>query len=229
MCGRAKLETDWSEIALIYRAIFGGVSGKPRYNVAPTDLMPIIEGPADARVMRVASWGLTPWGEKAAKLPRRPINARAETVATNGLYSSAFRRRRCLVPVDGFYEWTTEKDGKQPWLFARPDGRPFVLAGIWNRWMPEGREPVDTYCVLTTTPNGVTRKVHDRMPLVVPDEAVDRWLDPNTPPSELSGMLGPPPDDYLTIRPVSRRLNKVSEDDPGVLTPDGPGALFSKL
>lgn len=224
MCGRAKLETDWSEIAIEYTAVLEAPAGKPRYNVAPTDVMPIIEGAPGRRVMRVASWGLTVWGERAAKLPRRPINARAETVSTNGLFASAFRNRRCLVPADGFYEWTVEKDGRQPWLFARPGGQPFVFAGLWSRWLPEGRDPVDTYVVLTTRANALTRPVHDRMPVILPDKAAaDTWLDPTAELGVLTPLLGPAPDDYLVVRPVSRRLNKVSQDDPSVLVPDAPG------
>lgn len=217
MCGRYKLETDWSEIAIVYRAIADLLTGVvPRYNVAPTDRMPILEGPE--RTARLASWGFTKWQDTNPKPGFRPINAKSETVATNGMFSRAFRAGRCLVPADGFYEWRTLADGKQPFLFERPDHRPFAFAGLWSRWAPVGGEPLDVFCILTTTPNAVTREVHDRMPVILPDAAsCDLWTDPGADPEALEGLLGPVADDVLVARPVSRRLNSVKNDDPEVL------------
>ncbi len=216
MCGRMRLDTDWSEIVRVFDLDPDDLAGfTPRWNVAPTQPVPIITGPRGRRHARWGSWGFVPYWERGAKPKQRPINAKSETVAESGMFKHAFRERRCVVPATGFYEWETLPDGKQPYLFSRPDRGLMALAGLWSRWRPEGGEPVDTFCVLTTTPNAVTGRVHDRMPVVLPDaRALDLWLDPDADPSLVARVLHPPPDDHLDARRVRRAMNSPAVDDP---------------
>jgi putative SOS response-associated peptidase YedK len=214
MCGRIRLETDWSEIVRIFDLDPNDIAGfVPRYNVAPTQPVPLIAGPRGHRHARWGSWGYVPFWEKSTRPRARPINARCETVATNGMFKHAFASRRCLVPATGFYEWATLPDGKQPYLYARPDHGIFAIAGLWERWFPEGGDPVDTFCVLTTGANRVTGPVHDRMPVILPDaRAMDLWTDPDANPIALTRLLVPAPDDLLVATPVSRRMNSPVDD-----------------
>lgn len=209
MCGRMRLDSDWSEIVRIFALNPDDLGDfAPRWNVAPTQRVPVVTGRRGERQARWGAWGFVPFWEKSAKPKTRPINAKAETVATSGMFRQAFRERRCVVPATGFYEWETRPDGKQPYLFARPDRGVMALAGIQSRWRPDGGDAIDTFCVLTTTPNVVTERVHDRMPVVLADEAaLDLWLDPDADPTLLARLLRPAPDDYLAAWPISRAMN----------------------
>lgn len=213
MCGRMRLDADWSEIVRVFELDWDDLAGfVPRYNVAPTDRVPIVTGPRGDRHARWGAWGFVPYWERGAKPKTRPINAKAETVATSGMFKGAYARGRCVVPATGFYEWATLADGKQPYLFARADRGLLALAGIWSRWRPEGGEPVDTFAVLTTTANRVTSPVHDRMPVVLPDAAaIDAWLDEG---ARVDDLLRPAPDAYLDARPVNRAMGSVRVDTP---------------
>ena len=136
MCGRMRLDTDWTEIVRIFELDIGDLDGfAPHWNVAPTMNVPLL---FESRRAGWGSWGFVPPWERAAKPRQRPINAKAETIAESGMFRQAFAERRCAVPITGFYEWETLADGKQPWLFARRDRGLFVVAGVWSRWRPEG-------------------------------------------------------------------------------------------
>lgn len=216
MCGRMRLDTDWSEIVRIFDLDPDALGDfVPRWNVAPTQPVPLIDGPRGHRTAHWGVWGFVPYWERGAKPKQRPINAKAETVAQSGMFKHAYRERRCVVPATGFYEWETRPDGKQPYLFAKPDRGLLALAGLWSRWRPDGGAPVDTFCVLTTEANAVTGRVHDRMPVVLTDPAaIDLWLDPAADPSLVARVLRPAPDDYLDARPVSRAMNVATADTP---------------
>jgi putative SOS response-associated peptidase YedK len=231
MCGRIRLDTDWSEIVRVFDLDPDDIADfNRRWNLAPSQRAPLITGPRGARRATWGVWGFVPFWERSAKPKTRPINAKAETVAESGMFKLAFRERRCVVPATGFYEWRTLPDGKQPYLFARPDGGLIALAGIWSRWRPEGGAPVDTFCVLTTTPNAVAGQVHDRMPVVLPDRrALDLWLDPDVDVSMLPTVLRPAPDDLLGIWPISRAINSPAADSAAAaarldIDPFGAGA-----
>lgn len=229
MCGRVRLDTDWSEIVRIFEIDLTELEDwQPKWNVAPTHLVPVVTGPRGRRSARYMSWGFVPWWEKGAKPKSRPINAKAEGVATSGMFKGAFARHRCVVPATGFYEWTTEPDGKQPWLFTRVDGQPLALAGLWERWRPEGGPALDTFCVLTTAANADTRPVHDRMPLILPDRlAMDLWTDAEADPVLLSRVMQPLPDGSLRRVAVSRRMNAPQHDTEADCAPVDPrGSLF---
>jgi putative SOS response-associated peptidase YedK len=221
MCGRIRLETDWSEIVRVFTLDPGDITDfEPRYNVAPTQRLPVVIGPRGDRHARWMWWGFVAFWERSPKPKQRPINARAEGVEASGLFKHAYRERRCVVPVTGFYEWATLPDGKQPYLFARPERGVFAVAGLWQRWRPDGGVPTDTFCVLTTTANAVTGRVHDRMPVVLPDaKAVDLWLDPTVDPSLLERLLVPAADDFLEAVPVSRVMNTPANESAEACAP----------
>ena len=158
-------------------------------------------------------WGLIPsWAKEPPKL--QPINARAETVPTSGMFRQAFARRRCIVPADGFYDWRKlDAKAKQPTFIHFPDDRPFRLAGLWERWKPdETSEPVDTVCVITTTPNALMQPIHDRMPVILRPDEYGAWLDKATDPKEAAALMRPYPDGELEAVAVSKLVNSPRND-----------------
>ncbi len=191
------------------------------FNVAPS--MALAAARCGTEGMREAAslkWGLLPsWVDDPKAFPK-PINAKAETVARLPTFRFAFAQRRCVVPVDGFYEWTRE-GGKvrQRFHIHHADAeRPLLLAGLWERWGSDGT-PVESACVLTTAPNGVMAPIHQRMPVLLDAEGVERWLDPKAKSAALAKLLGPCPDDWLAADPVSAWGNKVGNDGPKCLEP----------
>src|SRR5262245_58635019 len=163
----------------------------PRYNIAPTQPVPVVRAPAGARELTTLRWGLP------ASWPGAPpalINARAESAADKPTFRDAFRRRRCLVPFSGFYEWQKLPGGrKQPFLFRRPDGAPFAVAGLWER---------DACALLTTAADAVVAPVHDRMPLILARADFARWLDPQAPLLDVNGLLRPAVDGGQSVGPL---------------------------
>lgn len=228
MCGRFTQERPTSELAEIFEAedLIGAPGG--RFNIAPTDEAAVVVQRDERRAVKTYRWGLIPHWAEDPKVGNRMFNARAETLATSPVFGEAFRKRRCLVPVDSFYEWRREGKVRQPFRIVGADGHPFALAGLWaGRRDPETDEVRRTFTIVTTTPNELLRSIHDRMPVVVPKEAWDRWLDPAPPdPGELQGLLVPARDGSLEAYPVSRAVNDVRNDGPGLIEPvGGPLAL----
>lgn len=190
-----------------------------RYNIAPTDEAIVVVERDDRRALTAYRWGLIPHWAEDARIASRTFNARAESVATMPAFRESFRRRRCLVPVDGFYEWRREGTARRPYRIFRADGRPLALAGLWSGWRnPDTDEVRRTFTIVTTTPNAVVASLHDRMPVIVPDDAWARWLDP-TPaePGELRALLEPTDAVPLEIAPASRLVNDVRHDGPELL------------
>ncbi len=191
----------------------GGVLFPPRYNVAPTDVMPVVTGHRGERMVKLLRWGLLPMWAKDPKEGAKMINARADGVATKPAFRGAFLRRRCLVPADGWYEW--EKPSRQAWLFRRPDRGLLALAGLWETWRgPEG--PVGTFTIITTEANQTCRFAHERMPVVLSGGARDAWLDPDADPGILQQLLRPAEEDAVVARKVGPRVGNVRNDDPEV-------------
>ena len=210
MCGRfvaastRDLLVDWFGIGDVEGDL--GLS----YNVAPTDDVYTVVGDDGRRVLRVMSWGLIA-GEGATPL----INARAETLPERPAFREAFLHRRCLVPADGFYEWETLPGGaKQPYLFAPEDGRPVGFAGIRGRRQ--------TCAIVTSAAVEPVSRLHDRMPVIVPPDRWDDWLDPSAEPDELHALLVPSPDAPFVVHPVSPRVNDVRNNDPALTEPAPP-------
>ena len=194
-----------------------------RYNVAPTDEALVIVQRDERRALTSYRWGLIPHWAENARIASRTFNARAETVATAPVFRDSFRRKRCLVPVDGFYEWKREGSVRQPYRVFRADGRPLVLAGLWAGWRDPATDDVRrTFTIVTTAPNATLAELHDRMPVIVPDDAWDRWLDPRpAEPGELRALLEPDETVPLVIAAASRLVNDVRRDGPELLLPLG--------
>ena len=215
MCGRysqAKLQTEialeWGEVRIELK--------KPRFNIAPGQAAPVIRlGDGALTVSDEVRWGLIPGWAKDAKIAFQCINARSETVAEKPAFRSAFKSKRCLVPADGFFEWQPVGKLKQPWRFVRKDGGPVLFAGLWEAWQPAtGNEPIQTFTVLTTTPNAVTAPVHDRMPVILDGPAASRWLDSKTTKEALLGLCIPAHDGLLRRYPVSTVVSNARNDVP---------------
>lgn len=221
MCGRytlAKGEGRWEFAHLRVEW-----KGPQRFNIAPSQFAPIIRLENGLPVVRELKWGLVPAWSKDAAGGARLANARGETVASKPSFRAAFRSRRCVVPADGYYEWQSLGRAKQPWRFVRPDGGWLMLAGLWERWSdparPADSSALETFSLITTTPNGVAAAVHDRMPVLLADAEVEVWLNADTTPSALQDLIRPSPEDQLRVYPVSTRVGSPAHDDPGCIEP----------
>jgi len=219
MCGRFNLTASGQEIAEAL-GLDEAPELAPRYNIAPSRPVAVVrlEAATGRRRLGTVRWGLIPAG--APRTERGHINARAETAWQKPSFREAFARRRCLVPATGFYEWQrTHARRRRPWLFALGSGRPFAFAGLWEP--PVGNDAPATCTILTTEPNGVTRPVHDRMPVILSPAAYARWLDPS--PGDavaLRLLLAPFPAEAMTARPVSTVVNDARFDGPACLEPE---------
>jgi len=191
----------------------------PRYNVAPTQPVLAVRSTAvsDQRELTLFRWGLIPSWAQDMKMGARMINARSETVAEKPAFRAAFKRRRCLIPADGFYEWQKQNGGKQPLYIRLRDQRPFALAGLWEVWhSPDGSE-LETCTILTTTPNELMETIHNRMPVILDSEDYDDWLHPGTNPQTALHLLRPYPADEMIAYPVSPHVNSPAHDDPACI------------
>lgn len=220
MCGRYKLTVEFDRLARIFLAEASNEAFSPRFNIAPSQDAPVVRLDKDGdRTIGLVNWGFVPsWVKGEPKT--KPINARAETVATGGMFRQALQRRRCLVPADGFYEWQGAKPPKQPYLIRMKDDGVFAFAGLWERWRPDpDSEPVDTYTIITTTPNAVAERVHNRMPVILKPEDYARWLDKDVSGEGVADLLGPYPAEGMIATAVSTRVNSVKNDDAGCIEP----------
>jgi len=190
-----------------------------RYNIAPTDPHVIVTQPHEERIVQVARWGLVPPSARDSRQAARHINARAETLTARPAYRSAFEARRCLVPADGFYEWSGPKQARQPHWFHAAGGELLLLAGLFETWWPAPGQPQVTFTIVTTEANVVMAPVHDRMPVILSDEQADTWLYPRASMAELRPLLAPPPRDLLAVREASPLVNSVRNQGPSLLDP----------
>jgi putative SOS response-associated peptidase YedK len=217
MCGRFLLNSPLAQLQGQFG--FGERPNlAPRYNVAPTQTVPIVRPRANGqeRELAMVRWGLVPFWAKDLSIGSRMINARAEGIAEKPAFRAAFKQRRCLVPADGFYEWRKVAGGKQPMLIRLRSGESFGFAGLWETWRgPEG--PVETCTIVTTGPNAVTAPIHDRMPVILDPAEYGRWLDPSQPDAQ--ALLRPCPDDWLEAFPVSTRVNSPRHDSADLIEP----------
>ena len=222
MCGRFLQITPPAELAHAY-SVGGFLSPacgvRPRYNLAPTQPVWAVRlNRAGERELVRVTWGLLPAWAKEAKPGYATINARAETVAEKPTFRAAFRRRRCLIPADGFYEWQALPGGhgKQPWLIRAADGGTLWLGGLWERW--EGGDRVIESCtVVVTEANELVRPIHERMPVILPPGSQAAWLDPSARPADLKALLVPCPAETLRAHPVGTRVNDPTNDDETLL------------
>lgn len=222
MCGRYSLTTPMEAV----RQVFGFPERPnlaPRVNIAPSQEVAAVrleDGEAGARRFAWLRWGLIPSWAKDPAIGNRMINARAETLAEKPAFRAAFRRRRCLIAADGFYEWTTEQGRKQPYRITLKDGAPFGFAGLWERWDgPGGDGAVESCTIVTTEANERLRAIHPRMPVILAPESFDTWLDPATSTAEAQGLLRPAPAAWFTAYRVSPKINSPANDDLALIEP----------
>jgi putative SOS response-associated peptidase YedK len=219
MCGRYTLSKP-EQLREVLKEIEEDWLLTPRYNVAPQTRVPVI---LDTNPQRLTSakWGLVPFWSKTEKIPYSTINAKAETVATSNVYREACKRRHCLIPADGFYEWQKpDAKTKIPFRFVRADGGLFCFAGLWEEWRDPAKgneaEPLRTCTIITTTPNAAVAPIHNRMAVVLRREDEPRWLAPDLPADERKALLAPYASDLHAYR-VPQRVGNVRNQDAGVV------------
>lgn len=222
MCGRFTLTVDADSIQTTFRWLDNIPSMMaPRYNIAPTQ--PIAAIPNDGRsAIDHFVWGLIPFWAKDPSIGSRMINARSETLAEKNSFKNPYKRRRCLILADGFYEWAAVpgQKAKQPYYLCMEDGSPFAFAGLWEEWnSPEGSQ-LRSATIITTEPNPLVAKVHNRMPVILHPDDYALWLSPKeTPPSELQHLLTAYPAEEMVAYPVSTMVNSPANDRPENIQP----------
>jgi putative SOS response-associated peptidase YedK len=225
MCGRVRLSDDFSEIKIAFRIppeFPTPNTYAPSWNVAPTDNLPIVRynEKTESRSLDLMRWGLIPYWAKDIKIGFSTINAMAETIESKPVFREAFKRRRCIVPVDSFYEW--KKLGpkeKQPYAIGRDGGGLMALAGLWENWKSPADEWIRSFTIITTTPNEICAEVHNRMPVVLPPETWSTWIgeEPAEPGQRKSLLM--PYAGAMTCWPVSARVGNVKNNDPSLIEP----------
>ena len=218
MCGRFSLTTDIESIQQQFDFTLAETI-VPRYNIAPSQQVLTVTSTNDRRKGQTMRWGLIPFWAKDTKIGYKLINARSETVDEKASFKHAFKRRRCLILCDGFYEWEKIRNKKQPYRFHMKDEKPFAMAGLYEEWT-KGEEQITSCTILTTIPNELTKKVHDRMPVILPQNAYDFWLEPNMDDTEyLKSMLIPYAASEMDSYAVSTLVNSPKNDIAEVLSP----------
>jgi putative SOS response-associated peptidase YedK len=221
LCGRFTLFDTAASLAEAFEVV-EVPSLSPRYNIAPSQAVAAVRIPPSggAREIVLLRWGLIPSWAKDPSLGDRMINARAETAAGKPAFRSAIRRRRCLVPASGFYEWKRTNGRKQPYYIRRPDGKPFAFAGLWESWEGPGQAAVESCAILTTSANELLLPIHDRMPVIVSPADYDLWLSSEVrDPAELARLFRPCPPEEMTAFPVGTAVNNPKTDSPQLIEP----------
>lgn len=226
MCGRFALTTPTKQLALAFNvdetAVAALPPSVPRYNIAPTQPVAAIRLDDNGeRELTFFRWGLVPSWAKDINIGSRMINARSETVAEKPSFRAAFKRRRCLIPADGFYEWQKQEGRKQPIYIhpAKGGERPFALAGLWEVWRDPDGSALQTCTILTTTPNELMAPIHNRMPVIVEPEDFDLWLNPEPDPEQGLHLLRAYPAEKMETYPVSTVVNNPRNDVPECIRP----------
>lgn len=219
MCGRYDLNETGQRIRVFFKAVNPFEFG-PRYNCAPSDLLPIVRVSREGeRKAALAKWGLVPWFSDAPKTTYSTINARAETVDRSPAYREPFRRRRCLVPATGYYEWQKlSGGGKQPYRITRENGGLVGFAGIWDRW-GKGDAAFESFSIIVTNAPDNLGRIHERMPVIICEQDYDTWLSAGPGMDELKGLLRPYSAETLRVYAVSARVNSTKNDDPTLIEP----------
>ena len=225
MCGRFVLKALPEEV----QALFGYLDGEPfppRYNIAPTQPIAVVRQQHDARRFALVRWGLVPPFVEDPRKFSLLINARTEGIMEKNAFKNAMRYRRCLVPASGFYEWRkgrgleSPKGAKQPYWVRPRQGNLIAFAGIWETWSDRDGGEIDSGCIVTTAANETLAPIHDRMPVIIPQSGFNTWLNGDT--GDALALLKPAPADALEAVPVSDRVNKADNDDPGLIEPVFP-------
>ncbi len=227
MCGRYTLSQPGDILKDLGVPAKEQVELAPNYNVAPTQEVPIVRADANGgRHLAIVRWGLIPFWAKDEKIGNQMINARSESVADKPAFKNAFKKRRCVLLADGFFEWKKQGSAKQPFHIFLEGHQPFVFAGLWERWT-KGPEPIESCTIITTDANEKVAEVHDRMPVILPAEARDIWLDESVQdPELLTSLLRPYPAAAMAFAPVSRMVNSPRNNSPEILRPMADLSLF---
>ena len=230
MCGRYVSATPPDQIAAYFGTEAPEAVLEPSYNVAPTNDVYAVLSDGTTRHLDAFHWGLVPLWAKDPKIGSKMINARADTLAEKNAFKSAFKRRRCIIPADGFYEWRKDPDAppkakKQPYFIHHPDGEPLAFAGLWEVWKGPNKdqEPLRSCVIITTTPNEPMSDIHDRMPVILPKSAWATWLDREIDDLDLLGkLLVPAPPELITMHTVSTEVNNVRNNGGHLIDPAPP-------
>jgi putative SOS response-associated peptidase YedK len=218
MCGRYSFILEDEMIRERFGVTVRSAIYKARYNCAPTQKLAVISN-ENPNVLSLYRWGLIPFWAKDPAIGNKLINAKSETILEKPSFKNAFKSKRCLVLSDGFYEW--KKEGlKTPYRITRRDGTAFAMAGIWDKWIDQNGEEIHSFAILTTTPNSLMAKIHDRMPVILDRKTEKRWIE-NVPQEELLEMMKPCDASSLLAYPVSSMVNSPRNDSPEILTPVG--------
>jgi len=228
MCGRFTLKTDTKKLAEAFAEFEVPQELPARYNIAPSQAVAVVANNGERKV-EFFQWGLIPSWAKDLKIGNQMINARAETLGEKPAFKVAYKRRRCLVLADGFYEWRTPPSppsdrggkggGKTPMYAQLKSGQPFAFAGLWEMWR-SAEDTILSCTIITTDPNELMAEIHNRMPVILPPEAYELWLDPaERTPDQLNGLLKPYPAELMTAYPVSKLVNSPQNDSPELIEP----------
>ncbi|MGE0566098.1 MAG: SOS response-associated peptidase [Pseudolabrys sp.] len=218
MCGRYSVTTAPDAMRRLFR--YGELPNfPPRYNVAPTQPIAVVRLVDGERHFVLMRWGLWPSWVKDPKTFALLINARGETAAEKPAFRAAMKRRRCLIPADGFYEWQRDGARKRPFYIRQRSQEPFAFAGLWETWTGPNGEELDTAAIVTIGANATLKPIHDRMPVIVPPDAFDLWLDPNADAKLVQTLIVPAPDDLLEAYESSTAVNRTANDGPQLLLP----------
>ncbi|HMQ31497.1 MAG TPA: SOS response-associated peptidase [Chloroflexaceae bacterium] len=221
MCGRFTLAVPAEQVAAQFQ-LPATPELAPRYNIAPTQQVAAVRAAEVGRELSMFRWGLVPSWAKDPSVGARMINARAETAAEKPAFRTALRQRRCLIPADGFYEWQAREGGKQPFHIRLADGGLFALAGLYEHWKAPDGAWLSTCTILTTAANALMRPLHDRMPVILAPEHYALWLDPGLRDAgPLQELLAPFPPDRMVATPVSKAVNRATNEGPELLAPAG--------
>ncbi len=219
MCGRYSLVASLGELARRFEFDGDWLTFESAYNIAPTqDVLTVVGG--ETRRGGFMRWGLVPWWAKDLSIGSRMINARAETVADRPAFREALKGRRCLVLADGFYEWQRAGTRKRPMRVVMRTGEPFAFAGLWSTWKDPDGNRIPSCAVITTEANDLLRPIHDRMPVVLPRDMEEFWLDPAVDdPDLLASVLTPHPGEAMKVYEVSELVNSAANDGPEIIEP----------
>ena len=223
MCGRYSLVANLQDLEKRFSFSSEGLSYQSRFNVAPTQAVLSITNNGSSNDARLMKWGLIPRWSKDTKMASSMINARAETIDQKVSFKEPFLKRRCLIPADGFYEWTRNNDQKVPMRITLKSGEPFGLAGLWETWLTNDADTITTFTIITTKANELMAPIHHRMPVILPRESEDIWLDPdNQDPELLKELLSQYPSGEMEAYTVSTLVNSPSNDSPDVIARYNP-------
>ena len=213
MCGRYTLTKEERRLQERY-GIIEHEPFQPRFNICPTQDAPVLLIDENPKIKSLR-WGLIPFWAKDAKIGNSLINARCETIHEKPPYRAAFKKRRCLIPADGFYEWMKVPGGKQPMHIRLKNGEPFAFAGVWEFWKNAEEKPLLTFSIVTTEPNELLAQVHNRMPVIVAQNDYDQWLDPKlTAREQLESLFRPYPAEAMEFYPISTMVNNPRIEHP---------------